>query len=302
MKTRVIFMIFFTLNCKFSFTQNCQCSKINPCDVDFIKYKKRGEYFSGKGDYQKAKESFLIAKKISFKNCIKVLLENNELSLQKVIKRKSISKASAFNIEVNQKESRPVYILPKFKKIVDKIDTFYLAENEVTRREWGLFCRERDIPFLTSDPDLPITSITWNEANEYCDWLSSKTGNLFRLPSEDEWTFALGKIPSSRLEEFLWAYTPNKEAVLTLHSVKSKKPNSFGLYDMLGNASEWIMDWYKENNITNITNDDEIGDYKLVIGCSYEDEIFLCKEILKKSFEPTYTKKDVGFRICTSKN
>ena len=298
---RYLILIILMLYSKLSIAQSCQCSD-NSCEEEFVIYWKRGESFLEKGDYKRARQSFLNAKNIQAKNCIDVLLKKTELASMKQAKHRNVMKPSVPDNRVKQKENELTYILPNFKEVVSETDTILIAENEVTQKEWSFFCKQKNIVYPASNPDFPITNITWNEVNEYCDWLSNKTGILFRLLTEDEWTFALGKIPSSKLDEFSWAYEPKKNPELRLHSVKSKKPNSLGLFDMLGNASEWTMDWYKDNNGAAITNDDDIGDFKLVLGCSYEDEIFLCKEILKKSFEPTYTKETIGFRICTSKN
>lgn len=298
---RYSIVIILMLYSKLSVAQSCQCSDIL-CEKEFVINWKRGESFLEKGDCKRARQSFLNAKNIQAKNCIDVLLKKTELASMKQAKHRNVMKLSVLDNRVKQKENELTYILPDFKEIISKTDTIFIAEHEVTQKEWSLFCKQKNVLFSASNPDYPVTNITWNEANEYCDWLSAKTGELFRLLTEDEWTFALGKIPSSKLDEFSWAYEPNKNTELHLHSVKSKKPNFFGLFDMLGNASEWTMDWYRDNTVKVITNDDDIGDFKLVIGCNYENEMFLCKEILKKSFEPTYAKDTIGFRICTSKN
>lgn len=300
---RYSIVIVFLLYSKLSVAQDCQCSDINLCEPEFIKYTERGKSLLKKGDYKRARQSFLTAKNIQAKKCIDILLQNTELASMKHTNRRKVMKPSVPDNRVKQKENELTYILPNFKEVISETDTILIAENEVTQKEWSFFCKQKNILYPASNPDFPVTNITWNEANDYCEWLSNKTGILFRLLTDDEWTVALGKIPpSTKLDEFSWAYEPKKNPELRLHSVKSKKPNSLGLFDMLGNASEWTMDWYKNNNGKAITNDDDIGDFKLVLGCSYEDEMFLCKEIIKKSFEPTYAKETIGFRICTSKN
>jgi formylglycine-generating enzyme len=282
--------------------KECRCA-IDPCDKQFTQYIKQGTIFLEKGNFKRAKKSFLYAGAISKKDCIKSFLKKTELIEQEQFRYKNKIKPTVSDIVLRQKEHVISFILPSLKEIVSKTDTFFLAENEVTQREWALFCKEKNIDFAISNPEYPIVNVSWNEADAYCDWLSNKTGQFFRLPTEDEWVFALGKIPTLRLEEFSWAYDPNKNDQVLIHAVKSKKPNAFGLYDMLGNVSEWTMDWYNDRLSSEaITNDEDIGDYKLVLGCSYEDELFLCKEVVKKSFEPTFTKENIGFRICTNKN
>ena len=82
-------------------------------------------------------------------------------------------------------------------------------------------------------------SMTHNSAKLFCKWLSKKTGRTYRLPTEAEWEYAaragaMGE--AQNLGKQAW-YSEN--AADKAHPVKSKKPNAWGLYDMLGNIAEW---------------------------------------------------------------
>lgn len=96
----------------------------------------------------------------------------------------------------------------------------------------------------------PVISITYHAAMEYCRWLSNKTGQTYRLPTEAEWEYAsragtktaysFGNDPK-QAGEYGWS-TENSDA--KPHPVGKKKPNPWGLYDMHGNVAEWCLDKY----------------------------------------------------------
>ena len=97
---------------------------------------------------------------------------------------------------------------------------------------------------------LPVGNVTFKAAQQFCKWLSAKTGHFYRLPTEAEWEYAaragsntayfFGDDPKE-LERYAW-YAGNSGN--TYHKVGEKLPNTFGLYDILGNVAEWTMDQY----------------------------------------------------------
>jgi len=96
----------------------------------------------------------------------------------------------------------------------------------------------------------PAMGMTWHNAMTFCRWLSKKTGKKYRLPTEAEWEYAcragtnnvfgIGNDPSG-LRDFAW-YEANADS--ETNPVGKKKPNAWGLYDMLGNVREWVYDFY----------------------------------------------------------
>ena len=86
----------------------------------------------------------------------------------------------------------------------------------------------------------PAISMSHKGAVAFCEWLSAKTGRTYRLPSEHEWEWACragaGGEPETPLAERAW-YAENAER--KTRPVAKRKPNAWGLFDMLGNAAEW---------------------------------------------------------------
>jgi len=102
----------------------------------------------------------------------------------------------------------------------------------------------------SSELNHPVIHVSWNDAVAYCDWLSKKTGQNYRLPTEAEWEYAARGGNKSRgyqysgsnnLDEVGW-YDHNSG--IRTHPVGQKRPNELGLYDMSGNVWEWCEDWY----------------------------------------------------------
>jgi formylglycine-generating enzyme required for sulfatase activity len=96
----------------------------------------------------------------------------------------------------------------------------------------------------------PAISMTQNAANKYAEWLSSKTGEFYRLPTEAEWEHACRAgtetayffgDDASKLGDYAW-FAGNAGGKYA--KVGSKKPNPWGLFDMLGNVMEWTLDAY----------------------------------------------------------
>jgi formylglycine-generating enzyme required for sulfatase activity len=98
----------------------------------------------------------------------------------------------------------------------------------------------------------PAISMTQHAANKYAQWLSAKTGEFYRLPTEAEWEYACraggkGAIAPAQLQEYAWFRKNSATSGFprgTYHKVATKKPNAWGLYDMLGNVMEWTLDQY----------------------------------------------------------
>jgi Uncharacterized conserved protein len=144
------------------------------------------------------------------------------------------------------------------------VDSFWMQTHEVTWDEYRLFMFAHQmgkVPLADSLVDaiagptrpyvemsfgmgingFPAISMTQHAANKYAEWLSARTGEFYRLPTEAEWEYACRAGDSAPLGKYAW-YSENSGG--KYHEVASKQPNGWGLYDMLGNVMEWTLDQY----------------------------------------------------------
>jgi formylglycine-generating enzyme required for sulfatase activity/class 3 adenylate cyclase len=133
-----------------------------------------------------------------------------------------------------------------------------------TRWEFDVARNWRDPGFTQAD-DHPVVCVSWYDAIAYVDWLSQKTGQRYRLPTEAEWEYA-GRAGSNAgryfgdapICEFANVRDQSKKQLYSAAQffecdggfantspVASFPPNGFGLHDMLGNTREWVEDCWK---------------------------------------------------------
>jgi len=119
---------------------------------------------------------------------------------------------------------------------------FRISATEVTQAQWRAL-----LPAKVGSPggdELPVTSLSWAEAVEFCRTLSQKEKTVYRLPTEAEWEYACrggAEDRTSALDEMAW-YADDSDGMA--HAVATRKPNAWGLFDMLGNVAEWTADVY----------------------------------------------------------
>lgn len=146
------------------------------------------------------------------------------------------------------------------------VSPFWIGEREVTFSEWDLFFKNLDVPQTKAitvdavtrptaqyidltwgmgrDPKHPTNSMSQQAAIMYCKWLYEKTGVFYRLPTEAEWEYACragDKATTKDLASIGWSSVNSGGKY---HKTAELKPNAWGLYDMLGNLSEWTLDQY----------------------------------------------------------
>ncbi len=141
------------------------------------------------------------------------------------------------------------------------ITPFYLATTEVTWDMYDLFvygetnaatgsAKGADAvtrpskPYMPADRGFghagyPALSMSHHGAQQFCEWLSQKTGHTYRLPTEVEWGYAcsLNANASLSIDDVAWHYGNAHEKT---HPIGEKAAGTLGLHDMLGNVAEWV--------------------------------------------------------------
>ncbi|QDU51023.1 bifunctional serine/threonine-protein kinase/formylglycine-generating enzyme family protein [Gimesia panareensis] len=118
---------------------------------------------------------------------------------------------------------------------------------------------------LSVQATAPAVNISWNDAVAFCEWLSKKTGDVYRLPTEAEWEYAcragtqtpwfFGNSPDE-MGQYAW-FQNNSEG--RVYPAKQKLPNAFGLYDVYGNEWEWCQDFYAADYYQSSPSDNPTG-------------------------------------------
>ncbi|MCX5794253.1 MAG: formylglycine-generating enzyme family protein [Elusimicrobia bacterium] len=131
------------------------------------------------------------------------------------------------------------------------LDAYSIDKYPVTVAQYKVFSEAthrsmQPRPVWNKD-DHPVVYVSWDDAEAYCAWAGK------RLPTEAEWEkaarggtdakYSFGD-DETRLGDYAW-YIDNSSG--TTHPVGAKKPNPYGLYDMIGNVYEWVSDRYGED-------------------------------------------------------
>jgi formylglycine-generating enzyme required for sulfatase activity len=238
-----------------------------------------------------------------------------------------------------------------------KISPFWMEQCEVTWNEYELFmypdeeARTRatvatdeqgdsladavthpskpyvEMSFGMGKDGFPAISMTQHGANKYCQWLSAKTGQFYRLPTEAEWEYACRAgttnahffgDDASKLGEYAW-FEQNSD--FKYQKVRKKKPNPWGLYDMYGNVAEWVLDQYDPDFYQQCAGRGEMVDPwnkatkpypHAARGGSWDDEAVRCRSAARRGSDRSWKMQDpqlpksvwyfsdaqfVGFRI-----
>ncbi|MEB3149042.1 MAG: bifunctional serine/threonine-protein kinase/formylglycine-generating enzyme family protein [Sphaerospermopsis sp.] len=202
------------------------------------------------------------------------------------------------------------------------VPSFFMGKYPLTQAQYQAIMGDNPSRFkgdgsTTLTNQRPVERVSWNDAVNFCERLSQKTGKTYRLPSEAQWEYAcragtttpfyFGESITTDLVNYngneTYGSAPKGEYRQQTTDVGSFPPNAFGLYDMHGNVWEWCLDdWVDYNNApTDGSAVTSQGGRKLLRGRSWGNNPRDCRSAYRSiSLDPGSSDLDYGFRLVVS--
>jgi formylglycine-generating enzyme required for sulfatase activity len=195
---------------------------------------------------------------------------------------------------------------------------FALGRFPVTVGEYRAFAPQHA---PNDDPDWPVVNVSWDNAQAFCIWLASITGQPFRLPSESEWEYACragtrtsfvdGDKITPDDANFLYSEEGQRIGLGQRTPAGRYAANAFGLYDLLGNVCEWVEDAWHRNYDGAPTNGSAWltasgsawlatggSDCRAIRGGAWDYLPRLLRSAWRDSLPRTHHRDNVGFRVA----
>lgn len=160
----------------------------------------------------------------------------------------------------------------------------------------------------------PVTLVTIEDAQAYCAWLAKKTGLPVRLPTEAQWERAArGGVDNQRYPwgdeidavHAVYLGDPGQKQLRSTQPVGSVPPNSYNLFDVIGNVWEWVSDWYQSDIYTDRLRHNPTGPpggtMRVVRGGAWVvHDPYLLRSSYRHKVPPDTYAYSIGFRIAYS--
>jgi formylglycine-generating enzyme required for sulfatase activity len=190
---------------------------------------------------------------------------------------------------------------------------FLLGVHEVTQAQWKAVMGENP-SYFEGDGNLPVDTVSWQDAVGFCLALGKKEGRKYRLPTEAEWEYACragtatpfhtGRTISTDQVNYdgQAIYGEGREGIARKRTtvVGSFRPNAWGLYDMHGNLWEWCADWYgayPDGEVTDPTGPTR-GTARVMRGGSWANDPSMCRSAFRRRYAPERKAEHFGFRVA----
>jgi formylglycine-generating enzyme required for sulfatase activity len=186
------------------------------------------------------------------------------------------------------------------RREVSPLSGFWIFDTLCTQALWQAVMGENPSDF--QGPDRPVENITWDECQAFLDRLNRRVGGLnLDLPSEAQWEYACRagtKTPRylEDLDAIAW-FGDNSGG--ETHQVGQKAPNTWGLYDMLGNVWEWSSDaWREDHAQPPAPVAREASARRVIRGGSWNGNARSVRAAYRGGNHPLYRSVDLGFRCA----
>ena len=196
------------------------------------------------------------------------------------------------------------------------LSSYYIGETVVTQALWEAVMGTTVIQHRAMnhigqrlrgvDSTLPMYFVSWDDCQTFISKLNTLTGQHFRLPTEAEWEYAARGGNKSRgykysggddYDSVCWC---DENSGNMAHSVKTKRPNELGIYDMSGGVWEWCDDYYQPYNASPQTNpkEERYDDYRIKRGGSWRYVLWHCRVSYRSGSKPDERASVTGFRLA----
>ncbi|OBQ38233.1 MAG: serine/threonine protein kinase [Anabaena sp. MDT14b] len=197
------------------------------------------------------------------------------------------------------------------------VPSLFMGKYQLTQAQYQAIMGNNPSSFKGNNR--PVETVSWDDAVTFCQKLSQKTGNNYRLPSEAEWEYACRagtKTPFSFGDnitpdlvnydgDYPYKSAPKGKYREQTTDVGTFPPNAFGLYDMHGNVWEWCEDDWHENYINAPTdgsawNSRSGSNTKMLRGGSWDYFAGYCRAALRLGHSRDARYYGFGFRVVSS--
>ena len=211
-------------------------------------------------------------------------------------------KGGTFTMGLDESEAEHLFETPKHEVT---LSDFRIGKYEVTQDLWEAVMG--DNPSISKGDKLPVENISWNDIQLFIKKLNKLTGKKYRLPTEAEWEYAArggtlsegyAFIGGNEIDTTAWHF---HNADKHTHQVGLLNPNELGIYDMGGNVSEWVQDWYghyseKPQKNPKGANKSETG--KILRGGGFGNLPEYNKPGCRFVSNPNFKSQYIGFRLA----
>ena len=184
--------------------------------------------------------------------------------------------------EVTKGEFTKFAAATAYKTRAETTNGAWMIEDMPKTRKWFSSKKHtfHDAGFV-QDFSHPVIVVSWDDAQAFCAWLSQKEGRHYRLPTEAEWEYfcragtttaaysgdgderltTVGNVADATASQKFpaWTATRSSDAFLYTSPVGKFRANNFGLFDTIGNVTEWCADWYAADYYANSPKNDPPG-------------------------------------------